>query len=209
MASHFFGGSVYFLEALYFLIVGATENTPESIADGLFISEGTFTTDIRSLQRQWTLYVIIGKSSARIPWILRYLVFTTLFPIILPTVVLTEARRHTGNSASINFLRPIAPLTVSSRERSRRVLIDVGGQLLDQDFGVATSEQIETSRDMILLVRTSNKTILHQSNKMVTVINQTYHEIISHRKHIVKVETALSKFNVHVQSWIALHNVAL
>ena len=44
---------------------------------------------------------------------------------------------------------------------------------------------------------------------MVTVINQTYNEIISHRQHIMEVEKSLSELYVHVQTWISLHNVAL
>ena len=98
---------------------------------------------------------------------------------------------------------------MSSRERRRRGRIDVGGELLHQGFDVATSKQVETNRRMIQLVRASNQQMIHQSNKMVTVINQTYNEIISHQQHIMEVGKILSELYVHVQKWVSLHNVAL
>ena len=208
MASHSYGMNVSFAVALCFFIVGATENTPELIADGLLVSGGTLTTAVRSLQSKWTLHVIIGKSAVENT-------LDTQISRVHNLISNYPSTRRSDRSTSsywqqrLHFLRPIAPLTVSSRERNRRGFFDLGGQMLHQVFGVATSEQIETSRKMIQLVRASNKQILHQSNKMVTVINQTYHEIILHQEHIVKVEKAISELYVHVQSWIALHNVAL
>ena len=208
MGSRYLCESVYFSVAFYILIVGATQNTPESIIDGVIISGGTSANSIRGLKSMWTLHVVVGQISTDNTLdsqISRIHNLISAFP---------STRRSDRPTSSywqqrLNFLRPTAPLQVSSRDRRRRGLIDVGGELLHQVFGVATSKQVETNRRMIQLVRASNKQIIHQSNKMVTVINQTYHEIISHRRHIQEVEKTLSELFRHIKTWISLQNVAL
>ena len=120
---------------------------------GFLSLEVLLQTAVRSLQSQWTLHVIIGKSSAENS-------LDSQISRIHNLISNYPSNRRSDRSTSsywqqrLNFLRPIARLTVSSCERSRRGLIDVGGQLLHQVFGVATSEQIEASRNMIQQVRT-------------------------------------------------------
>ena len=208
MGSRYLCESVYFSVAFYVLIVGATHNTPESIIDGVIISGGTSANSIRGLESMWTLHVIVGQISTDNTLDSQ---ISRIHNLISAYPSIRRSDRTTSSywQQRLNFLRPSAPLQVSSRDRRRRSLIDVGGELLHQVFGVATSKQVETNRRMIQLVRASNKQIIHQSNKMVTVINQTYNEIISHRRHIQEVEKSLSELFLHIKTWISLHNVAL
>ena len=108
----------------------------------------------------------------------------------------------------LQLIRPTAPPVATSHERRRRGLIDVGGQLLHSIFGLATSNQVDISRQMIKLVRASNQHIIHQTNNMVTVINQTFNEMVLNRQHIQDVERSLSDLYTHVNTWIAVRHVA-
>ena len=64
MGSHYFCAIVYFSVSLYFLIVGAAQNAPESIIDGIIISGGTSSNSMCGLEGMWTLHVIAGQFSA-------------------------------------------------------------------------------------------------------------------------------------------------
>ena len=102
----------------------------------------------------------------------------------------------------LQIIRSTAPSVVTPHERRRRGLIDVGGQILHSLFGLATSNQVQISRQMINIIRKSNKHIIHQSNNMISVINQTYTEMKLNRRHIIDVEESLSAVYEHVNTWI-------
>ena len=176
--------------------MGAAQNTPESIIDGIIISGGTSANSIRGLESMWSLQVIVGQFSTDNTLDSQ---ISRIHNLISAYPSIGRSNRTTSSywQQRLIFLRPSTPLQVSSRERHRRGLIDVGGELLHQVFGVVTSKQVETSRRMIHLVHASNQQIIHQSNKMVTVINQTYNEIISHRQHIMEVEKSLSELKMN------------
>ena len=106
---------------------------------GFFLSLGVLLQLLFAVCRvSWPLHVIIGKSSAENT-------LDTQISRIHNLVSNYPSNRRSDRSTSsywqqrLNFIRPIARLTVSSCERSWRGLIDVGGQLLHQVFGVATS----------------------------------------------------------------------
>ena len=97
---------------------------------------------------------------------------------------------------------------VTPHERRSRGLINVGGQILHSLFGLATSNQVQISRQMINIIRTSNKHIIHQTNNMVSVINQTYNEMKLNRRHIQDGEDSLSALYDHVNTWFTVRQVA-
>ena len=93
-------------------------------------------------------------------------------------------------------------------ERRRRGLINVGGQILHSLFGLYTSNQVQISRQMINIIRTSNKHIIHQTNNMVSVIIQTYNEMKLNRRHIQDVEDSLSALYDNVNTWLTVRQLA-
>ena len=61
---------------------------------------------------------------------------------------------------------------------------------------------------MINIIRTSNKHIIHQTNNIVSVINQTYNEMKLNRRHIQDVDDSLSALYDHVNTWLTVRQVA-
>lgn len=207
MGGYCFSTGVYLVWVSLFVLTRATDNTPESIVDGNIISGGTSLNAIKSLESIWTLHVVVVHPPNGIPLgnpISRLQELIAAFPSTSRAdEVLLSYWQH-----RLQLIRPTAPPVATFRERRRRGLIDVGGQLLHSIFGLATSNQVDISRQMIKLVRASNQHIIHQTNNMVTVINQTYNEMVLNRQHIQDVERSLSDLYTHVNTWIAVRHVA-
>ena len=85
-------------------------------------------------------------------------------------------------------------------ERHKLGLLDAGGMVLHQLFGVATSGDVATSRQLIRQVRDSNKQILHKANELVSEINQTYNELSLHRTHLLDIEKSVTQLYAQVNT---------
>ena len=192
----------------YFIIVSiclivetTTQENPKRIVDGILISGGTSQNAIQVLDSVWTTHVAVGSISNDIqlaPLISRLQELITGFPSTSRADDVTRSYWQ----QRLQIIRSTAPPVVTPHERRRRGLNDVGGQILHSLFGLATSNQVQISRQMINIIRKSNKHIIHQSNNMISVINQTYTEMKLNRRHIIDVDESLSALYEHVNTWI-------
>ena len=192
---------LYFIVSLWVIVETTTNHAPKQIVDGILISGGTSQNAIQVLDSVWTIHVAVGSISDDIqlaPLISRLQELITGFSATTPAEEVTRSIWQ----QRLQIIRSTAPSVVTPHDRRRRGLINVGGQILHSLFGLATSNQVQISRQMINIIRKSNKHIIHQSNNMISVINQTYTEMKLNRRHIIDVEESLSALYEHVNTWI-------
>ena len=182
-------------------------NTPYTVKYGVYITGGTQGDAIRTLDAVWSLHVIVGRPKQPVQ------LFQQISRIqaIINSSALT---RHSDKSIQASWLQRLQLLdlhlapAMATDHRHRRGLIDAGGILLRNLFGLATTSQVDISRRLIQQVRIYNHMILHKTNKLISVVNQTFDELVRHRQHIMDLETSISDLYEHIKTWQSVRDVA-
>lgn len=105
------------------------------------------------------------------------------------------------------------------RFRTRRGLLNIVGQISQKLFGTATEAQVEECRRLIAELTVGYKQVSHSFNELVTIINQTHNEVVTHRRHIRKIEKFVTNITAnlnyilsvtrHQQEYIEFLNIEL
>ena len=89
-----------------------------------------------------------------------------------------------------------------------RGLFDAGGIVLHKVFGLATTAELMECRRWIEQVRANNIRVLHKTNELVSVVNQTFSEIRLNRKHIQNMQMYIPDIYKHITTWQTLSGIA-
>ena len=208
MGGHFACFSVFFALVVITSIVAVDFNEPRLLPDGILITGGTTDRAIRNVVGTWSLHVVVDthKPNDRLHEQVQKL------SEMISAVTTTRSADNGTKALWLTRLRLIdarLPRLVASDQRRRRGLLDVGGILLHQLFGVATSSDIKISRHLIAQVRNTNKKVLHKANELVSIVNQTYQELSLHQAHLNDIEKALTEIYAKVGQLHISGNIAL
>jgi hypothetical protein len=88
---------------------------------------------------------------------------------------------------------------VPSRIRNRRGILDFVGGALNFLFGTATEDQVKECQTYIQKLHHRQERVVHLTEKLITVVNQTYEEVRKNRQQITQLWTYLS----HVSATIS------
>ena len=182
-------------------------NTPYTVTDGVYITGGTQRDELRTVDAIWSLHVIVGRPEQPVGLCQAI----SQIQAVINSSVLARSSDKAIQSSWLQRLQILdfhLALAMATVHRHRRGLIDAGGMLLHVLFGLATTSQVDTSRRLIQQVRTHNHTILHKTNQLISIVNQTFDELVQNRQHIQAIEQSLSNLFQHIQTWQSVNDVA-
>ena len=200
MGRNFASFSIYVALVFFHFAAAVDFHQPKLLPDGLLITGVSTDRLIRNVVGTWSLHVVVevlDPPSDRLQTQVQQ-----LSEIIASLPFSLRADNDTKEVwlRRLRFIADQLPRVVTPHERHKRGLLDAGGMVLHQLFGVATSGDVETSRQLIRQVRDSNKQILHKANEFVYVINQTYNELSLHRTHLLDIEKSVTQMYVQVNT---------
>ena len=193
MGRNFASFSIYVALGFFHFAAAVEFHQPKLLPDGLLVTGGSTDRSIRNVVGTWSLHVIVevlDPPSDRLQTQVQQ-----LSEIIASLPFSLRADNDTKEVwlRRLRFIADQLPRFVTPHERHKRGLLDAGGMVLHQLFGVATSGDVATSRQLIRQVRDSNKQILHKANELVSVVNQTYNELSLHRTHLLDIEISVTQ----------------
>ena len=136
---------------------------------------------------------------------------TRIQAIINYSVLACQSDKSTQTSYlhHLHFLDLHLAPAMATDHRHRRCLIDADGILLHNLFGLATTSEVDTGRRLIYVVRTHNNMIVFKTNQLISIVNQTFEELVRHRLHnILDIEKSLSELFEHIKTWQPVSDVA-
>ena len=200
MGRNFASFSIY-VALGFFHFAGAVEfHQPKLLPDGLLVTGGTTDRSIRNVVGTLSLHVVVevlDPPSDRLQTQVQQL---SEIIVSLPFSLRADNDTNEVWLRRLRFIADQLPRFVTPHERHKRGLLDAGGMVLHQLFGVATSGDVATSRQLIRQVRDSNKQILHKANELVSVVNQTYNELSLHRTHLLDIEKSVTQLYAQVNT---------
>ena len=192
MGRNFASFSIYIALVFFHFAAAVDFHQPKLLPNGLLITGGSTDRSIRNVVGTWSLHVVVEVLDP--PGDRLQTQVQQLSKIIVASLPFSLRADNDTKEVWLWRLRFIAdqlPRFVTPHARHKRGLLDAGGMVLHQLFGVATSGDVANSRQLIRQVCDSNKQILHKANKLVSVINQTYNELSLHRTHLLDIEKSV------------------
>ena len=175
-------------------------NTPRHIPDGVLVTGGT---PIRRQAASWSIYITLEAPTFNFNWVSA----VTRIQTVIDQLV---AVHRAVNSSRSSWAQRLSDLTTTfttspgwnAATRGKRALFDLGGDILQKIFGVATERQVVEVRRWIERVRHDELHVVHDMNHLMTLVNHTYTITRVNRQHIRELEQYVSKLEHHVMTWM-------
>ncbi len=163
-------------------------NVPQELPDGLLVTNGS---TVAAHVATWTVLVVLDAPQ------FDYGLSEKLQQINVTIAKLNRVRPLSNATRTVWFQRmedlTLLMTTPSSGARVRRGLLNVVGEISNKLFGTATEAEVNECRVQIARVSALNKRVVHTTNELITIVNQSRDEIKTNRQHVRHIEHYLDK----------------
>ena len=156
------------------------------LLDGILVTQGK---ELRAQVTDWTVLVTLEPPETPTPLLERATALENFLHRSNVSHLLTNTTLTAWNTRLFNLrtsLSPSMPLpNINPRpSRARRGLLDFGGHLLQELFGVATMAEVEKYRRIVKDVRREERAIVHKQAELITIVNKTRRDIEVNRNRL-------------------------
>ena len=163
-----------------------TDSVPHLLRDGLLITRAS---DVHVRRRTYTVLVVIDAPRREPPMEERL----NELRLVIEKLGTHQSYSRTTRNVWEQRIRDIeATMTPPSQmlpnTRIERGLFNFVKEIGATLFGTATEDQVTQLKHHITKTQRTNSRILHTTNKLISVVNQTRAEVSLNRQHLVAVE---------------------
>ena len=166
------------------------ENEPHPLQDGLLISTPE---DIRAQVATWTVLVIIESPTAPQGISEKLTNFKHVLELLYQHRPPSNTTRMIWDQHIIDMEDALTPSHSAPRVRRRRGLLNIVGEISSKLFGTATQGEVEECERHINAAMKLESQIVHTTNDLITVVNQTHSEVRRNMQHIRDMEHYMGK----------------
>ena len=164
------------------------------LPDGIIVTQGE---ELRAQISEWTVLVTLEPPEKPATLLDHVSAVEECLRLSNVSQVLSDDTRLAWNLRLSNLRASLsAPMpssdTTPRPSRARRGLLDIGGTLLHEIFGVATSAELEKFRRVVETVKQEERTIVHKENELITVLNKTRRDLDINRKRLNNITNFLA-----------------
>ena len=176
-----------------FMVNGELLNEPQQISDGLLVTGGA---EIRAQVATWTVLVTLDVPEPERDLHHKLHGFRTVLAKLYAMSPVPAAVRQEWEQRIKDIELSMSPQR--SRARTKRGLFDIIGKVSTLLFGTANEDQVKECRRYIEKARSMSRQISHAVTDLVTVVNQSHHELVRNRKHLRAVEDYVTQLKSEV-----------
>lgn len=169
---------------------------PTLLPDGVLVMNGGET---RSHIATWTVLVTIDRPAEEVELHDKLKQFRNVLHSHHQLNALSNVTREIWEER-IQQIETTMLASTPTNTRMRRGLLNVFGEISRKLFGTATEKQVQETRRRINSVSTINRKIIHLTNHLVSIVNQTHGQVRQHQRHIHSIEQYLTlvKREIHI-----------
>ena len=171
----------------------APYNEPQELPDGIIVTEGS---TMKAQAAVWTVLVVLDTPLPEVGLREKLWKFKQVISNLSGIHSFSNTIKLVWNERILDLEATMGPSTES---RVRRGLLDVVGKVSNKLFGTATEEQVEHCRRKINDVMLINQKIVHTTNELVTIVNQTHDAVRTNQQHIVDIEHFVEKLIIEIE----------
>ena len=181
---------------ILWLSVQAQNSSPEQLHDGVLVVESGAT---RSHEATWHLVITLDVPEEEASLRQRLISLRHLIHSINSTTAVDHARVQNWDLQLDDIEKTMIPFVPGGAHRTRRGLFNFLGEVSNKLFGTATEKQVRDCELIIEQFREENKKVVHVTNELVSIVNQSHNQITENRKHIREIENYLARIALFVE----------
>ena len=166
------------------------ENEPHPLQDGLLISTPE---DIRAQVATWTVLVIIESPTPPQGISEKLTNFRHVLELLYHHRPPSNTTRMIWDQHITDMEDALTSSHSAPRVRRRRGLLNIVGEISSKLFGTATQSEVEECERHINSAMKLESQIVHTTNDLITVVNQTHSEVRRNMQHIRDMEHYMGK----------------